>query len=479
MKKPNLIVILTDQQRTDTMKVYGNDKIQTPNLNRLAEESFTFKNAYVSQSVCSPSRATILTGLYPHTSKVMACNVPLSADNSTIAELVSDEYLCAYYGKWHLGDEIFPQHGFTEWIGTEDSYRRFYSNPEFLSQLSDYHQFLIKNGFSPDSFSLGEKTFSRNMEANLEEPFTKASYLGDRADDFIRNIGDTPYILFVSYLEPHPPHTGPLNDLYDPSCLPTGPNFRICPPSNASLLNRVLAAYYMESKENGYDLRTEIGWRKVRAHYWGNVSLVDRSVGKIMKALKQSGHLERTIVVFTSDHGEMVGDHGILGKTVLYEEAIKVPLLIRIPELGMKQRIIPGNFSQIDLIPTLLDLMGEDLPDYLQGKSRASLFRGEETLKNNDVFLEWNQSDGHPRPGEAGINPEMSSPWRTIVSADRWKLNLSVHDECELYNLNLDPFEQVNLFNIPSNQKKINDLISRVHQWQLQTNDCIPIPEFQ
>lgn len=477
LRKPNLLFIFTDQQRADTMRCYGNDHIDTPHLNALADKSFVFENAYVSQPVCSPSRATMLCGLYPHTARVPACNVPLPRDVQTIAEMVSSDYRCCYNGKWHLGDEIFPQHGFSEWVGTEDSYRRFFSSSERHAYRSAYHHFLVDNGFEPDSESEGQGVFSRHVEASMDEPFTKASFQGDRAAEFIRARGDQPFVLAVSYLEPHPPHTGPLNDYYDPSELPVGPTFRQKPPANASLLNRVLSAYYMESEEYGYDLRTDEGWRAVRARYYGNVTLIDRSVGKILAALEESGQADNTIVVFTSDHGEMVGDHGILGKTVLYEESVKVPLLIHVPYLSNQQRMIGGNISHIDLVPTLLDLMGESIPEHLQGESRVSVLNGGATLSENDVFIQWNRNDGHPRPGEAEVNPAMSTPWRSVISADRWKLNLSAYDQCELYDLNTDPCETVNYFDDPKCRDRIQDLADRIRQWQMQTDDRVPLPE--
>lgn len=477
LRKPNLLFIFTDQQRADTMRCYGNDYIDTPHLNALADKSFVFENAYVSQPVCSPSRATMLCGLYPHTARVPACNVPLPRDVQTIAEMVSSDYRCCYNGKWHLGDEIFPQHGFSEWVGTEDSYRRFFSSSERHAYRSAYHHFLVDNGFEPDSESEGQGVFSRHVEASMDEPLTKASFQGDRAAEFIRARGDQPFVLAVSYLEPHPPHTGPLNDYYDPSELPVGPAFRQKPPANASLLNRVLSAYYMESEEYGYDLRTDEGWRAVRARYYGNVTLIDRSVGKILAALEESGQADNTIVVFTSDHGEMVGDHGILGKTVLYEESVKVPLLIHVPWLSNQQRMIGGNISHIDLVPTLLDLMGESIPEHLQGESRVSVLNGGATLSENDVFIQWNRNDGHPRPGEAEVNPAMSTPWRSVISADRWKLNLSAHDQCELYDLNTDPCETVNYFDDPKCRDRIQDLADRIRQWQMQTDDRVPLPE--
>jgi len=473
MPTPNLLYIFTDQQRADTLRCYGNDQIQTPALNGLAEESFVFENTYVSQPVCSPSRATMLTGLWPHTAGVPACNVPLSADVPTIAEYLSDEYDCAYMGKWHLGDEIFPQHGFDTWVGSEDTYRHSFSDPTRLPQLSSYHQFLVENGFEPDVENRGAQVFSRHMAAGLEEPFTKATFLGDQAAQFIRERGDQPFALCVSYLEPHPPHTGPLNDLYDPWSLPTGPEFMKPPPDNAPLFMRLMASYYMASEEYGYDLRTEAGWRAVRARYWGNVTLVDRSVGKILRALDESGQADNTLVVFTSDHGEMAGDHGILGKTVMYEASVRVPMLIRAPMLGREQTVFSGNFSHIDLAPTILDLLDQSVPERMQGRSRVPVMNGTEDLTDNDVFIEWNGRDGHipASIGEAEVNRSMGEPYRTIVTADRWKLNLYTRGQSELYDLNTDSYEMNNLIDIPDHNDLIQDLTDRIHRWREETGD--------
>ncbi len=477
MSKPNLLFILTDQQRADSLACYGNNHVQVPNLNRLADESFVFADAYVSQPVCSPARATLLTGTYPHTARVPACNIRLPEDLPTIAELVDDDYECAWLGKWHLGNEIFAQRGFDTWVGTEDSYRAHYASPERLGHLSDYHHFLLDQGLEPDRELLGERVFSRHFEASLPEPLTKAAFLGERTADFIRAQGerDRPFVAFVSYLEPHPPHTGPLNDLYDPATVPVGPNFRKKPAANAALLNRVMAAYYMESEEYGFDLRTEAGWRGVRARYWGNVSLVDRSVGKILTALEESGQADNTIVVFTSDHGEMVGDHGILGKCVMYEESVRVPLLIRDPRRGRTQTRIPGNVSHIDLLPTLLDLMDQTIPEHLQGESRVPVLAGESTLTDNDIFIEWNGNNGHPIPGEAEVNPTMSSPRRTIITADRWKLHLCPTDQGELFDLTADPHELTNRFDDPDQRARVADLTNRLKRWQQQVADPVAL----
>ena len=178
MGQPNILYIFTDQQRVDTLRCYGNEQIETPALDSLAADGFVFENAYVSQPVCSPARATMLTGLWPHTAGVPACNVPLRAEVPTFAEMLPPEYRTAFMGKWHLGDEIFPQHGFETWVGSEDSYRRGYSAPERLDVLSPYHHFLGEQGFAPDAENLGQRVFSRHAEASMPEEYTKAAFFG-------------------------------------------------------------------------------------------------------------------------------------------------------------------------------------------------------------------------------------------------------------------------------------------------------------
>ena len=156
-------------------------------------------------------------------------------------------------------------------------------------------------------------------------------------------------------------------------------------------------------------------------------------------------------------------------------------MLMRVPWLGKEQRRVNGSISQIDLVPTLLDLLDESIPEGLEGSSRAGILRGTQTLAENDVFIEWNGVDARPiRHFENGVPAEewhrVRGPWRTIVSAERWKLNLSPHDHCELYDLNTDPYEQRNLFDDPGQRERIQDLRERVRRWQKETADQVPLP---
>ena len=478
-RQPNLLFLFTDEQRADTMACYGNDWISTPNLNRLAGESCVFENAYVSQPVCTPSRSTIMTGLYGHSNGCTANNLPLRPEVKTLAEMIDPRYVRGYFGKWHLGDEIAPQHGFDHWISVEDLYRNYYSKAQDLSRLSDYHHFLLSSGQVPDRESRGARVFSRGLAAKLPEGLTKASFLADQTCRFLQENQDKPFALYVNFLEPHMPFYGPFDALYPAQGLPVGPEFRKRPPQDASLLHQKMAEHYLGMPSwQGVDLTSEPGWRQLRAQYLGLVTLVDNAVGRILAALEQTGQADNTIVVFTSDHGDMLGEHGMFAKCVMYEEALRVPLLVRAPWLGRQGRQIPGRLSQVDLVPTLLEMMGQTVPAGLQGASRAGVLAGAESLAGNDAFIEWNSSNG--RTGLLkGLTPAQQqcllAPWRTVVSADGWKLNLSALDRCELYNLSADPFETRNLIDGPAQKGRIADLTARIRDWQIRTGDTAKI----
>ena len=485
-RKPNILFILTDQQRRDSMRAYGNEWIKTPNLDKLADKSFVFENAYVTQPVCTPARASIMTGLYPYATGLQRNNIPLSRDISTIGDMIDDEYYNAHMGKWHLGDDMTAQHGFDTWEAVEDFQRVRITRKEYRYQEAPYNQWLRDHGVEPPSMSMSYEGWVGVAE--LTEEQTQAGFLGHKASEFIREFpegdhADQPWMLYVNFFEPHPPYTGPLNDLYDPNEIDVGPGFRVRPDSG-SLVNRLRSDYYMGGGNNPlgeaggdvHDTTTEEGFRKLRAQYFANVTLVDTQLGKIFESLEESGQADNTIIVFTSEHGEMAGDHGMLEKRSLYEEASNVPFLMYVPWLNNYQQTrIAGSVGQVDLVPTLLDLSGSEIPDHIEGKSLRSVLRGEEDLSDNDVFIQWNGM-GDRNLGSPDINRMVSIPWRGVVTGDRWKLNLSPGDQCELYDLNSDPAELNNLFNKPEHKDRIRQMAARIRIWQDETGDYMPLP---
>jgi arylsulfatase A-like enzyme len=494
-ERRNLVFILTDRQRFDTMRCYGNDWIQTPHLNALAEQSVVFEHAYVTQPVCAPARSSIMTGLYPHASGVPRNQLVMPDHVQTLAEMVSDEYYRGHVGKWHLGNEIIRQHGFNEWVSFIDTLWRDHPRTEHLGLFSDYHEFLLQKGLEPDLDAPGGKIFSDTLRGNLPVNLQMASFVTSKAVDFIERNSGRPFILYVSLLEPHPPFARPHKDVYDPATLPVDPTF-LKKPKGASLFNRVRSDYYMSmsslgedaiQESEGYDLTTETGWRRLRANYFGNVTPIDNAVGNIVGALGRTGIADDTAIVFTSEHGDMMGSHAMLNMRNFYEAASRIPLLIRVPWLMANGTMIPGNFSQIDLVPTLLGILGEPVPDHLQGVSRAEVLQGDATLEDSDVVIQLNglpyrdmmraaSSSGTARRQRELINHLNTLPRRSIVTADRWKLNLSVADEGELFDLNADPNEFDNLFANPSHQDRIRHMAVKLRLWQNETGDSAPLP---
>ena len=202
--KPNILFLWTDEQRFDTMAAYGNEKIKTPNLNKLVSESFVFKQAYVSQPVSTPSKSTVMTGLYPHTNGCTANNIPLKDKTKCFPELVNDpEYKTAYMGKWHLGDEIYPQHGFEEWEATEDGYTKHYSEKRDVHDRSSYHHWLVEKGYGP--FQYHENAFDRYFCTRIPEEHSKPEFLSEKDLEFIEKNQASPFFLYVNFLKPHSP----------------------------------------------------------------------------------------------------------------------------------------------------------------------------------------------------------------------------------------------------------------------------------
>ncbi len=479
MTRPNLLFLYTDEQRFDTLATYGNSRIQMPNLNRFARTATVFDQAYVTQPICTPSRATLLTGLYPHTSGCIGNNVPLPSTIRCLPEMLPHGgYVTAHFGKWHLGDEIFAQHGFTHWRGIEDMYRGFYSEGRDRSELSHYARFLTEeHGLAPPD---GADHFRRETAARLPEQYSKPAYLAREASRFIREHKDDPFVLYVNFLEPHMPFFGPRDGQYDRSEIPLPANFDAIPTEAQPLRTRI--KYRRRAHQSGGpSLETQNDWRELIARYWGLCSLVDTHVGTILDTLEACGLARNTIVVFTSDHGDMMGSHQLIAKTVMYQESVRVPLMIRLPGQTEGRRV-EGIMSQVDVVPTLLDLMGQPIPSTLQGKSRTQQLQGQASRITDDVFIGWNDGCGELGYTEdCGVSREkfkraVEDRVRTVITADGWRFSCSPAGEHELYDLGNDPGETTNLFPDPSYRSTACMLRDKIVAWQQRTADDVVLP---
>lgn len=450
--KPNLLFIWTDEQQPFTMAKYGNERIKTPNLNKLADESIVFLNTYVTQPVCTPSRSSTMTGLYPHTNGCITNNIPLAEDIPCFPDMVGDpEYRTAYFGKWHLGDEIYAQHGFEEWEAIEDTYIKYYSEGRARSDRSSYHHWLLEKGYKPDDEGKFGEAFSRRYAASLPLEHTKPTFLKERTIDFLQRNKDNPFILYVNFLEPHMPFTGPLDSLHSPEDV-------YLPESFGHVLDESFPRSYLKKQaaiEKQYGA-TEKEFRELIARYWGLVSQVDMSVGAILRELEELGLAENTIVVYTSDHGDMMGAHSLVQKGLVFEESAKVPLMIRYPKKFPESEVIETRISLIDIVPTLLDLMNRPLAHNLQGSSLVPLIEGKR--KADYVFTEWNSDSRFSR---------------TVISPEGLKLCINKEERDMLFDLENDPLEMINLIDRPDYRDDIKELTGKILEWQELTGDTL------
>jgi arylsulfatase A-like enzyme len=469
-RKPNLILFLPDQQRADTLACYGGMKVHAPNLNKLASESVVFERAYVTHPVCTPSRSSLMTGTWPHINGCTRNSVPLDRRFRVFPELMEDkDYRIAYMGKWHLGEEGPAGRGFEQWVSTDDH--------------GDYTNFLVSNGITPDKQN---GRFSELAISNLPLDLSRPKFLEKHACEFIEKHQRDPFILVVGFVEPHSPYNGPLNDEHPLDEVELDVTATLPESEDIPLRYRLMrewqqAEAILDRERLPFQLFfgiTPDEYRSIKQRYLGLVTLVDQSIGAILECLERFGLSEHTVVVHTSDHGDSLGAHHLFGKETMFEEAARVPLLIRLPD-QRRSKMISHPVSHIDFVPTLLDLLGQPGHPQCAGKSLLPLIR-EEGVPPANIFIEWFPNRTKIKKGTSlarrrAIKRAVEESTRAVVSPDCWKLCLRDKDLNELYNLKDDRWETHNRYSERQYAPVISRLAGEIHRWQESTNDKLKL----
>lgn len=467
--RPNILLILTDQHRLSAVGCYGETPCRTPNIDRLAREGVRFDTCYTTCPVCSPARASILTGLYPHQHGITAnvgdlgCSVHALQDHSSLLSrrLGSKNYRCGYSGKWHLctddGSAFGQRHApsLPRDLGFEGQslpghggggfYYPEYRN--YLSELGVRHEVHLPPGRPAPARTAGI------LKGPLES--TVPYYLTGNTIDLIDRFagGDQPFFIWHNFWGPHQPYyaTRDYFDLYRDADIPPwptaawdaagtpGPHRTKLHPSAATL-----------SWEN---------WAEAIRYYYAFTTMIDDQIGRMLTHLDETGLADNTIVIFCADHGETLGSHGGLYDKGWhhFEEIQRIPLIVR--GSGIEAgRAFPHRASLADLYPTILDLAdaGEGAPRG-PGRSLAPLMRGEELSWDSQSVVEF-----------FGVNNLAT----TMVTLRRGELKYgwNAGGDDELYDLGTDPDETTNLIADPGRQGALREMRERLLAWFEQTD---------
>ena len=455
-RRPNIVFIITDQQSTTTLGCYG-AKADTPNIDRIGAEGVRFEHHYVISPLCVPSRGSLWTSRYPHQTRVMvndeARPIVLPDSEITFGDVAQAAgYRTAYFGKWHLGREQTAQHGFDEW---------------WTHLRGSYEQYLEESGRA-----IFDSTMDRLTQRG-EVPFEMAhdTRVTDHAIDFIKQVsGDTkPFLCVVSMRAPHDPYIGPFSDYYNPSEIPipttAWEQFADKPLSQQRGAARSWFKSLVGEKESPETVRR---LQKIICGYWGLTRLVDVNVGRILEVLKELTIEETTAIVFISDHGDMMGAHGLFAKGLfLYEESTHIPLLMRWPGHIPSGRLVNALTSMIDVVPTILDLMAVPQPIAMLGESMRQLWDYGYN-RREAIFMEVFESYGN---------------WGPVlgVRTERYKYNWYLGDDDELYDLHDDPYENINLAGNKGMRDVVIGMRSQIERWLRETGnpsiaDLLEIP---
>ena len=477
-RKPNIVLFISDEQRADTMPGVSPIDVYAPHAAWLARQGAVFRNAFCTAPICSPARGSILTGLYPHTTG-MVCNYdmdpktfapicpPMPNDARVIADyLKPDGYTCAYVGKWHLptGDD---RRGFTDFV-------RRVGHHDIESEASDDAlRFTAKTGigegigleFASYLNRPGTEAARRDGATKLPLAFHNSAFMAEEAVAFIRAQAgsDKPFLLVYSCVEPHPMgliyNTAPcpFDRMYNPKDMPLPETRR--DPAGPELMRR-RAVPSLKSAEKFSDDQL----RELMAGYYATVSYVDHLLGVALGALLATDQLDDTLVIFTSDHGEMMADHCLLKKgPVMYESLINVPLIVKPPAGAPKGLEVASLVSHVDLLPTILNYCGAQVPGHLPGKDLHGLLNGQEAELREGVAVEY-----HSRRWGHSMCPVRA--WRTR----EWKYVETLAGPEEFYNLKADPLEARNLIADPAYDGIKTRLRGALYKWLAESGDAWP-----
>ncbi|MFN0164607.1 MAG: sulfatase [Burkholderiales bacterium] len=461
---PNIILIMTDQQRFDTIGALGASWVSTPNLDRLAREGVAFGNCHITGASCVPSRASLFKGFYPHTTGILRNGQPWQ--HTWVESLAAAGYRCVNVGKMHTIPYNAPA-GFHERYVVENKDRYM----EHRWYFDEWDKALAAHGLKKQQRALYRERpdYRERLGAftwDLPEHLHSDLFVGNMAKWWVDTYPPTqPLFLQIGFPGPHPP--------YDPPARHAAPylartDIPIPRPSQAEI--DALPPALKEKRRHDVEVdHDSVVWsldptpeqlHRVWAHYGANVQMIDERIGAILESLRARGYLDNAVVLFTSDHGDCLGEHGLVQKWAMYDCITRVPLIAWSPQRFSGGRRVDGLCQLFDLGPTILELAGVPVPELFEAKSLLPALQGGDWTPRSHVFCE-----------QAGDTNLTGADFITMVRTERWKL---VHYKGapygQLFDLERDPGEVQDLWNDPAHAPIRQRLLDDFREWLIESN---------
>ncbi len=464
-RRPNVLVVISDQLHHAALGCAGNDGIETPNIDRLASQGVRFENALCPTPFCSPTRASLMTGLFPHQHGIInnvRNDAPgLNPDLPTTEEALSNAgYMARQFGKWHLGEKTrVPAYA----QDPERNYRQYFRSiaREMPAPPDGPVSRVGRPIFPIDAVRTANANFDGNGPSNtwigrtdVPVEHTEEAWIADRAIETLAELGGRPFFMTVSFPAPHALWV--INEPY----YGLHERQRISLPANRSSVrdvDRTTPAWRFGQ------LLGEEGMREYLGVYYGMVSMMDANFGRILAELERLGETDNTLVVFTADHGDMQGGHGMYDKTSysMYEETTRVPLLLRYPARIPAGKTIKTHAGTCDISPTILDYLGVGVAETLAGQSLRAYIDDSEDM-DRPMFAERDRS---------AWGSEGPPHFQRLIRTQEWKYVYHSRGDSQLYDLAKDAGETRNLIDDRAARSARRKLHGDLVRWMGDTND--------
>jgi arylsulfatase len=459
---PNILWICTEHQRYDTIHALGNNSyIRTPNLDWLVAQGTAFTHAFCQNPVCTPSRASFLTGRYPAATRTRQNGQNIPKDEVLITrELANAGYHCGLVGKLHVSaSALGPERR------VDDGYEMFaWSHGPTEACGGDWLKWINEN-----NVTLSELYQKRGLSWEVtDEKFHQTTWCVDRALQFMQEHHSVPWMISLNPWAAHDPfsYLAKYMQHYDPATLPPP----ICLPDEFHTKPQLQMQTYRTRAAN----LTTKEMQMMKAAYYATIEHLDAEFGRLFQWLKETDAFNNTLIIFTADHGEMLGDHGILHKgCYFYESAVRVPLIFSWPGVIAANRQSSALVELVDIAPTIYELLGWEIPQRMQGRSLAAILQSPNPPPEHKpgVYSEFHNS-----------NPAFSNPLKNRIYASMWRnrrYKVVVYhgdeDTGELYDLENDPDELINRWHDPAFAEIRFDMVKRCFDARVFQMD--PLPE--